>query len=142
MEINVKEEYSVDEIVNKVSKEFGGILRTNLYETVLKDEELKKLRRKKALLREALKNSGIGDLHAKNYVKEAIRSILEDKLKINEDNIDNIINFANPYKMSARDKFDIILHLYKKVYGYDGLSQIIKEYDIHGATAKDRKSVV
>lgn len=135
MEINVKEEYSVDEIVNKVSKEFGGILRTNLYETVLKDEELKKLRRKKALLREALKNSGIGDLHAKNYVKEAIRSILEDKLKINEDNIDNIINFANPYKMSARDKFDIILHLYKKVYGYDGLSQIIKEYDIHGATA-------
>ena len=68
-----KDFYSLIEFINS---EFNGILRANLYEIGLSDEELNKLRIKKRELRSALKNCGIGDRYAKEYIKSSIKSIL------------------------------------------------------------------
>ena len=61
------------ELTHRVSNEFNGILRANLYELSLTEEELVKVRRRKRELRTALKNCGIGDENAKSYIKTCIR---------------------------------------------------------------------
>ncbi|MBE5940045.1 MAG: pilus assembly protein CpaF [Lachnospiraceae bacterium] len=126
----MRKSYTTDELVKVISDEFGGILRSNLYETTLKEDELEKLRKRKIKLRESLKNCGIGDNQAKEYVKGAIKSILTEKLKINGENIDKIIPFDNENVMSTRDKFDIALYRYKVIWGYDGLSKMLEEYKV------------
>jgi len=132
-ESKVESDNRIDKWVERISREFGGILRSNLYETTLKEDEIRKLRKKKALLRESLKNCGIGDLKAKEYVKDSISSILVDKYKVNEKNIGEIIDFDNSVRLTIRDKFDIVLYLYKKEKGYDALAAILEEYNIRGA---------
>ena len=63
----------INELVFRVSDEFNGILRANLYEIGLNDDEMIKLKRRKREMRTALKNCGIGDLDAKNYIKSCIK---------------------------------------------------------------------
>ncbi len=124
---------TINELTKSVSKEFGGILRSNLYETTLKTEELERLRKKKSLLREALKNCGIGDDKAKEYVKSSIKSMLTDKFKVNKGNINEIIHFDDEKKLSAREKFDIILYMYKGIWGCEALGILLDEYEVRGA---------
>lgn len=122
-----KDFYSLIEFINS---EFNGILRANLYEIGLSDEELNKLRIKKRELRSALKNCGIGDRYAKEYIKSSIKSILSEKIKINEDKINLLIPFHDRRKLSIKDKFDILLYLYKKEYGDKGFINMIEEYHL------------
>ena len=122
-----KDFYSLIEFINS---EFNGILRANLYEIGLSDEELIKLRIKKRELRSALKNCGIGDRYAKDYIKSSIKSILSEKIKINEEKINLLIPFNDRRKLSIKDKFDILLYLYKKEYGDKGFINMIEEYNL------------
>ena len=117
-----------DEIIEVVNNELNGILRANLYEIGLKEEELKRLRSRKRELREALKNCGIGDVYAKEYVKGVIRNIFLDKLVINEEKLNRIISFSDRTRLTVKDKFDIVLFLYKKIYGNEAFLMMTEEY--------------
>ena len=108
----------IDELIEIVNEEFNGILRASLYEIGLSDEELSRLRVRKKELRNALKNTGIGDNYAKKYVKAAIRKILEEKIKITEEQINEIISFDRRDLLSHKDKFDILLYIYKEKNGF------------------------
>ena len=83
----------INSIIEFVNSEFNGILRANLYEIGLSKEELTKLRIKKRELRTALKNCGIGDNYAKDYIKTSIKSILSEKICINEEGVSKLIPF-------------------------------------------------
>ena len=49
---------------------------------------------------------------------------------VNEINISKAIPFDIPSLLTAQDKFDIIIHMYKKDFGYEALTQMIKKYNL------------
>ena len=69
----MKEVDKLTELIDKVSEEINGILRTNLYEVGLNDSDLDSLKKRKSDLREALRNSGIGDVYAKRLTIHLLR---------------------------------------------------------------------
>ena len=96
-----KERNTITSLTEKVSAEFNGILRANLYEIGLKNEEMERLRKRKRELRSALKNTGVGDLFAKSMVKATIKDILTEKLGINSDNIGEVIFFDDRRRLTV-----------------------------------------
>lgn len=100
----------MSKLVECVSEEINGILRTNLYESGLNERELSALQNKKSDLRDALRNCGIGDVNAKKYVKQVIKNIIVSKLLPDVKDFERYIPFGSYEKLSARDKFDIILY--------------------------------
>ena len=127
MDINLNETERLIEIVNG---EFNGILRANLYEIGLSNSELVSLRGKKRELRTALKNCGIGDLFSKNYIKDSIKNIFIEKLNIQSEDLKKVIPFHNTAELSGKDKFDILIYQYKRMYGYNGFINMIEEYSL------------
>jgi len=115
------------ELLLRLSEEINDILRANLYEIGLDENEVNRLKKKKQDLRQALQNCGIGDSSAKNYIKGTIKNILAQKLLVNVDEYEKIIPFSDKYKLSVREKFDIILFLYQKKYKNEAMEKIIDE---------------
>ena len=130
----------IDELILRVSDEFNGILRANLYEIGLNDDELIKLKKRKREMRTALKNCGIGDIDAKNYIKGCIKDILIKKINITEENIENYICFSKSNKMSVREKFDVILYYYKKEDEYYALDNLCEKYKLTEPVKNSDKS--
>ena len=120
------------ELVEKVSDEINGILRTNLYEVGLNEADLENLKTKKGDLREALRNSGIGDDYAKKYVKQTIRNILTSKLVVNPEDYNLYIPFDFPNRLSIREKFDILLYFFSLSDREMALGRLIDEYIYDG----------
>lgn len=118
----------IQKLIEIVSEKINGILRANIYELSMKEDELKALKEKKSELRMALKNCGIGDYGAKAFVKEIIKDILSMDL-ISPENINEYINFDNPNELSSRDKFDILLYEYIKENGSFAIEKIFKDFD-------------
>lgn len=118
---------SVGELVSEITNTFNQILRENIYETNLNKKEFAHLEDNKRRLRSALKSCATGDGDAKEFVKDSIRDILFEKYKITPVTINHIIDFSNISKLSAWDKFQIILYIYWKEYGDKGLANLIKE---------------
>lgn len=125
-----KERNTITSLTEKVSAEFNGILRANLYEIGLKNEEMERLRKRKRELRSALKNTGVGDLFAKSMVKATIKDILTEKLGINSDNIGEVIFFDDRRRLTVKDKFDILLFQYKKKYDRNALTVMLEENNL------------
>lgn len=133
MKFHSKTNYkNIEELVETVSEEINSILRANIYEISLKDKELLALKEKKNELRTALRNCGIGDEAAKGFLKDIIKDILTEKKIITESNINNYIHFSDTAKLSARDKFDILLYHYIKTYKNLSLEQMFTDFDFGG----------
>ena len=122
----------MEKLVEYVSEEINGILRTNLYEAGLSEKEIAGLRSKKSDLRDALKNCGIGDITAKKYVKQVIKNIIVSKLVPNVDDYEKYIPFSSLEKLNARDKFDIVLYYLAREKGDLALSGLLDEYVLAG----------
>ncbi len=120
-------EKAIKELIQQVSEEFNGILRANIYEIGLDENELTRLKIRKRELRTSLKNCGIGDDNAKRYIKSAIKNVLTDKLVFKEEDISNYISFDNSRELSIRDMFDISLYIYKREYQSRGFERMIEQ---------------
>ena len=101
-----------------------------MYDIGLSEEELKRRKNKKYELKKALKGCTYGDVNDKKYVKELIYDLLAQEYGVDETNISKAIPFDVPSLLTAQDKFDILLYMYKKDFGYEALTQIIKKYDL------------
>lgn len=135
---NLKESrYDLLNIQVFIKETFNDILRVNLYEMNLSRVEFDKKMHNKNQLRKALKDCTYGDLKAKQYIKHFIRDILTNKYMIDENNIDEIIPFNRIRKLSVQDKFEIILHDFKKKHGYQALEQMVETYHLAEAKAID-----
>ncbi len=122
----MKNEYDIMYLVSYVEKSINDILKANLYEAGLGESEIKRLRYRKNELRKALNSCGVGDDNAKAYVKEVIGEIITKQLKYTDKDYSRIIPFNRTDKMSARDKFDVLMHYYKKENGREALERIIE----------------
>ena len=122
--------YTLQKMKEYVKKRLDEITKINLYDIGLSEEELKRRKNKKYALKKALKGCTYGDVNDKRYVKELIGDLLAKEYGIDETNISNAIPFDIPSLLTAQDKFEILLYTYKKEFGYEALTQLIKRYNL------------
>ncbi len=122
--------YTLETMRNYVKKRLDEITKVNLYDIGLSEEELKRRKSKKYALKKALKGCTYGDVNDKRYVKELISDILSQEYGVNESNISSAIPFDMPSLLTSQDKFDILIYVYKKEFGYEALTQLIKRYNL------------
>ncbi len=129
--VNVDDKtYTLEVMKNFVKKRLDEITKVNLYDIGLSEEELKRRKNKKYELKKALKGCTYGDVNDKKYVKELIYDLLATEYGVNETNISKAIPFDIPSLLTPQDKFDILIHMYKKDFGYEALTEIIKKYNL------------
>ena len=122
--------YTLEKMRDYVKKRLDEITKINLYDIGLSEEELKRRKSKKYALKKALKGCTYGDINDKRYVKELISDLLSKEYGVDETNISKAIPFDVPSLLSAQDKFDIIIYMYKKEFGYEALTELIKRYNL------------
>ena len=54
----------------------------------------------------------------------------EEEYGVTESNISKAIPFDIPSILTAQDKFDILIYSYKKEFGYEALTELIKKYNL------------
>ncbi len=129
--INVDDKtYTLDKMQEFVKKRLDEITKVNLYDIGLSEEELKRRKNKKYELKKALKGCTYGDVNDKKYVKELIYDLLAKEYDVNEGNISKSIPFDIPSLLTPQDKFDILIFMYKKEFGYEALTELIKKYNL------------
>jgi len=129
--VNVDDKtYTIDMMVEYVKKRLDEITKINLYDIGLSEEELKRRKNKKYELKKALKGCTYGDVNDKKYVKELMFDILQREYGVTESNISKAISFDIPSLLTAQDKFDILIYMYKKEFGYEALTELIKKYNL------------
>lgn len=122
--------YTLDKMREFVKNRLDEITKINLYDIGLSEEELKRRKNKKYELKKALKGCTYGDANDKKYVKELIYDILYREYGVDETNISKAIPFDVPSLLTSKDKFDIILYVYKNEFGNEALTEIIKKYNL------------
>ena len=122
--------YTLEKMRDYVKKRLDEITKINLYDIGLSEEELKRRKNKKYALKKALKGCTYGDVNDKRYVKELISDLLSKEYGVDETNISSAIPFDIPSLLTSQDKFDILLYVYKKEFGYEALTQFIKRYNL------------
>ena len=122
--------YNLDTMIEYVKRRLDEITKINLYDIGLSEEELIRRKNKKYELKKALKGCTYGDVNDKKYVKELIYDLLSKEYGVTEINISKAIPFDIPSMLTSQDKFDILLYIYKKEYGYEALTEIIKKYNL------------
>ncbi len=122
--------YTLDKMIKFVKQRLDEITKINLYDIGLSEEELKRRKNKKYELKKALKGCTYGDVNDKKYVKELIYDLLAKEYGVDETNISMSIPFDIPSLLSAQDKFDILIHEYKKTFSYEALTEFIKKYNL------------
>ena len=122
--------YTLEKMQEFVKRRLDEITKVNLYDIGLSEEELKRRKNKKYELKRALKGCTYGDVNDKKYVKELIFDLLSKEYGVNEANISKAIPFDIPSLLTPQDKFDILIYMYKKDFGYEALTEIIRKYDL------------
>ncbi|MGN1299396.1 MAG: hypothetical protein ACI4UE_05385 [Candidatus Scatovivens sp.] len=122
--------YTLEKMIVYVKKRLDEITKINLYDIGLSEEELKRRKNKKYELKKALKGCTYGDVNDKKYVKELIYDLLYKEYGVDETNISRAIPFDIPSLLTPQDKFDILIHEYKKIFSYEALTELIKKYDL------------
>lgn len=122
--------YTLEKITEFVKKRLDEITKINLYDIGLSEEELKRRKKKKYELKKALKGCTYGDVNDKKYVKELIYDLLLKEYGVDETNISKAIPFDIPSLLTPQDKFEILIYMYKKEFGYEALTQLIKKYNL------------
>jgi pilus assembly protein CpaF len=132
--------FTLDKMVKFVKQRLDEITKINLYDIGLSEEELKRRRAKKYELKKALKGCTYGDVNDKKYVKELIYDLLSKEYGVDETNISKAIPFDTPSLLTAQDKFDILIHEYKKSFSYEALNELIKKYNLDALKYVDGES--
>ena len=122
--------YTLDVMKDFVKRRLDEITKVNLYDIGLSEEELKIRKNKKYELKKALKGCTYGDVNDKKYVKELIYDLLSTEYGVDETNISKAIPFDVPSLLTPQDKFDILIYVYKKDFGYEALTEMIKKYNL------------
>ncbi len=122
--------YTLDMMKEFVKKRLDEITKVNLYDIGLSEEELKRRKNKKYELKKALKGCTYGDVNDKKYVKELIYDLLVKEYGVDETNVSKAIPFDVPSLLTPQDKFDILIYMYKKDFGYEALTELIRKYNL------------
>ncbi|MER2005891.1 MAG: ATPase, T2SS/T4P/T4SS family [Psychrobacillus sp.] len=128
-----KEMYLIPVIKDFVMNRMTEITTMELINLGLSKDEYHRQLRRREELKEALKKCNTGDISSKTYVREFIYDMLIKTYNFNEENVNWVLPFQSPSKLSARDAFDILLLTYQKKHGRHALGVMIEEYGLADA---------
>lgn len=124
---------TIDKIVEAVKVEMVEIVKED-YTLGLSDAEFNSLYKRKARIKDALKNSVHGIDSAKVIVIELIRSFIDQNVP--KDRIAELLGLSDGMQPSNHVMFEILMYRFKKKHGKQALTHMIKEYDL----ARERKA--
>lgn len=84
----------------------------------------------RAELRQALKGCSFGDRQDKRFVQSHIRDLILVGYQMNEEQINKLIHFDEQERLTAQDRFEIIMYLKCKEWGDDALEWLIEAYHL------------
>ena len=122
------QKYTIPGLIEYVKDCINEITRTNLFELGLSEVEFKKQTNQRAELKKALKVCMHGSIVDKQFVKAFIYDILHAYIPNEKTN--SIIPFNNPYLLSTKDKFAILIYMTKKEHGANALSYLIDTFQL------------
>ncbi len=123
-----KRKYSIKEMTSFMKKTINEMTGSDLYDLALDQTDFERRQKKRAELKSALKGATSGDINEKTYVKSFMYDIYLQNYGINNVNINYVIPFDNEEELSVQDKFEILIHSFKKKYNYRALPMLIEKY--------------
>jgi len=131
---DIKSYNTMSKVLEAIRNEMVDIVKED-YTLDLTEDEFERLYRRKARIKEALKNCVYGLDAAKILVIELIRNFLAEELSIKEVTELLGLNTESGGETSNLVKFEILMYRYKKEFGKDALIKWIDKYDL----AKERR---
>lgn len=124
--------YSIQYLKEGIKNLFNEIINQNIMALYLNKTETKKREQQKARLIAALRSCAQGNLGEKEYVKDYIKDLLQSNLKINQNTIDQVIPFHQPRSLTVQDKFEILLYVLKKDFGFKAFDRLctLNQFDL------------
>lgn len=126
-EVEEKEDvFSLDYLIHGILHYVDDYQNLNVEELDMNKLNIEKIERDKAKLEGAIKNCAFGDKDSKKYLLELIMQALTTKFDVSEETINQPIRFDNYQLLSDREKFDILLYLYRKQFDRDAMKELIE----------------
>ncbi|MCM3339920.1 Flp pilus assembly complex ATPase component TadA [Paenibacillus sp. MER TA 81-3] len=92
------------------------------------EEQYKREMQRRLALKKSLRSCCSGDPADKEYIKEWIVDIISNHIKLSQEDIERLIPFDDPIRLTSQDKFDLLLYSFKQRYQYDALHELIQRY--------------
>ncbi|MBW7475210.1 Flp pilus assembly complex ATPase component TadA [Paenibacillus oenotherae] len=122
--------FEIKEIVAFMRRAFEEIIASSLYEGSPSVEEFNRRKARRRELQKALRSCMHGDIFAKKFVKLFMKDLLLGTYGLNETNVNAVIMFDHPERMSSQDQFEILLHVFQKEHNQEAFNKIIDKYNL------------
>ena len=106
--------YSLDYACEQFKDTIKNIINMDMDVLNLNKRDLENRRTLKRSLSNAIRKCSQGDMYSKNIVMARAKNTLLNIMKINEASIEDIIPFHDNEKLTAKDKFEIMMYLQKQ----------------------------
>ncbi len=116
---------SFDEVLDAVKTYIVNLTKDDTVNSAETDEEMRRLAKRKAERKEALKNAVYGIDSAKLKVKEMIHAFLDEHMT--PEKMRQIIGLDKESEPNSNTMFEIIMYKYKKLYARNALTKWILE---------------
>lgn len=126
----VEQRYDLDQILIFVRKAFKELIISDPRSGNPSAEEYQRRRNRRKELRKALRSCMHGDTSAKSYVKSYLKDVLLKTYDFNETNINLVIPFDRPDRLSEQECFDILLYTYTKSHRKDAFNHLVKKHNL------------
>ena len=118
--------YTLESMTAYVKQALHELTSSNLIDLGLSEEEFRRRKNKRVELKKALRGCNSGDHRDKAYVKQFMSDLLQQAYHLDEDNLNRILPFNDPYELSAQDQFEILLYQFKKRYRQYALQELME----------------
>lgn len=113
-EVNDSRINSTDDICARFKSIINEIINMDMDILNLNKKDLENRRSLKRTLSNAIRKCSQGDINSKIIVLARVKHSLLNIININQDDIDDIIHFQDSERLTAKDKFEIMLYLEKQ----------------------------
>lgn len=125
-----RDKYNIDYLSTGIKNNLSEVINMDIADLGLNKTETEKRIQIQEELNEAQAGCSFGDDGKKTYVKSYIENLLQKNFGINESSIDQVLSFSEPSKLNSQDKWEILLHQYKKEYDGKAFKKILEENNI------------
>lgn len=127
-DIDIEENvFAIPYLCNSIKTLLNGIINQNLMELCISRKEMEKRKKQKMRLSTAVRSCAQGNLGEREYIKDYIKDLLQSKLGISEDTVNDVIPFEQPELLTEQDKYEILLQSLKKVGDYNAFEKLSME---------------
>lgn len=140
---------TIHALVEFVKNSFSEYLNEDYNEMNLNQKDFERLEKERAEFRHQLKEASYGNMNAKQYVKEFISNILQNKKMITRENVNHFVNFDNVQALTSTEMMWILSYAFAKYCeeetngeksAKDGLEEMIKRHHLARLHKDDAKT--